>query len=128
MGNLVFRYFLEWLRAELRQEVYTESVKRQRRRVESWKRRRIQQMQHLKESGSPDWVSSGLSSNRSGWISGAAENDGQLSEETKRKIFNTREEGIGIDTGSMLWELAKQQGDEKFYEWLEKHVWTVSSS
>jgi hypothetical protein len=108
----------------MRQEVYTESVQRQRRRAE---RQRNQQIQQTKPSGSPDRVGTALSSNWSGWMSGIAEDDRQPYEERRRKIGKPKDEAVDIDTESTLWELAKQQGDEKFFEWLEKHVWTVSA-
>lgn len=125
MGNLVFRYFLEWLRVEMRQEVYAESFRRQRRRAESWKRQRIQQIQQKRTPEETDGVSSGWTADLPGWISGAAEVDRQQPDDLKRKT-DPKEEVLDIDTESTLWELAKEEGDEKFFEWLEKHIWTVS--
>ncbi|KAG7336879.1 lecithin:cholesterol acyltransferase [Nitzschia inconspicua] len=124
MGNLVFRYFLEWLRVQMRQEVYAESSKRQRRRAESWKRQRIQQMQQKNmqpnikgsEEASNSWASY-----IPGWLSGAPE---EPPRDPYIKTNSQKEENTEIDTESQLWELAKEEGDEKFFEWLEKHIWT----
>jgi hypothetical protein len=125
MGNLVFRYFLEWLRVEMRQEVYTESIKRQRRRAENWKRQRIQQIQQKRTQASVESSEegSGWSSYLPGWIS---EEDSKAPEDLQRKTDSQKDAEIDVDKESQLWELAKQEGDEKFFEWLEKHVWTVS--
>lgn len=84
----------------MRQERYFEIVKRQRRRVESWKRQRIQEFL-------PD---------RS-----------EESEQIQDRVASPQGKRYGAGKESTLWELAKQEGDNKFFDWLETHVWTVSA-
>lgn len=104
--------------------MYTESIKRHRRRAENWKRQRIQQIQQKRTQPSVESAEeeSGWSSYLPGWISGASEEDSKVPEDLQRKTDSQKD----TDKESQLWELAKQEGDEKFFEWLEKHVWTVS--
>lgn len=109
--------------------MYNESIKRQRRRAESWKRQRIQKIQQVRAQISPENAETligGWSSYLHGWISGASEDDQPPSEDFQKKGDIQKEDAIDIDMESQLWELAKQEGDEKFFDWLEKHVWTVS--
>jgi hypothetical protein len=124
MGNLVFRYFLEWLRVEMRQDVFKESLKRQRRRAERWKRQRIKQIQLQRPLTSHTNDGTEVQSGTGGWVSfvhngDVAENNGEQNEAIKANDDPPNEV-----LESQLWELAKYEGDEKFLEWLETHVWT----
>jgi hypothetical protein len=106
MGNLVFQYFLEWLRAEFRQEAFEGFQKR------AAKRERARQ-DRLKKTKTNSASSSYLST-MSGWLYSEpqgteAENDEKPDEK---------------DRTLQLRELAKIEGDALWHEWIEKHIWT----
>lgn len=119
MGNVVFRYFLEWLRQEMREESYQQYVKRAERRVKK------QQQQQPAQSDVD------ASSYLTGWMGGVVSGF----DEWWTAYFSSQEEGSGQSQGGehsdyshnrhpKLWELAKMEGDGNFIEWLEEHVWT----
>jgi len=87
MGNLIFRYFLEWLRVEMREESYARYIRRAERR----KQRRLQQQQQQAFADIAD-------------------------DEDPDEDISMRNE--------KFWELAKHEGDEKWLEWIETHIWT----
>ncbi|GAX26714.1 hypothetical protein FisN_2Hh339 [Fistulifera solaris] len=106
MGNLVFQYFLEWLRAEFRQEAFEGFLKR------AAKRERARQ-DRLKKTKTNSASTSYLST-MSGWLYSEpqatdAENDEKPDEQ---------------DRTLQLRELAKIEGDALWHEWIEKHIWT----
>jgi hypothetical protein len=78
MGNLVFRYFIEWLRVQMREEVFHEYVQRANRRAASLKKQKEQQLalgiasQPSQPQNSDDTTSWTSSSTLSGWMSGIA--------------------------------------------------------
>ena len=102
MGNQIFRYFLIWLRSELRKEAYTRYVKKMERR------QRARQKQNAMEAEVPG-------SYFPGWMNGAISSFDEWfwaeTEEEEQKVEQLR-------------ELAEIEGDNDWYEWIEKHIWT----
>jgi hypothetical protein len=164
MGNLVFRYFIEWLRVQMREEVFNEYLQRANRRAATLKKQKEQQLAHGITSQPPQpllpnsddsksWTSS---STFSGWMSGIAaevdewydwfmteggsQKDKDDSSEKKENLSSAANEGIENNDNNpstvttkndrnavrrnQLWELAKHEGDEKWSQWLETHIWT----
>jgi Lecithin:cholesterol acyltransferase len=119
MGNVVFRYFLEWLRQEMRQESYGQYLKRAERRA---KKQNVQQVQNQpkKAEGDPASV-------LPGWMSGVVTGF----DEWWSAYFSAQESSTGQSDEAnvdgrhpQLWELAKIEGDGNWIEWIEEHIWT----
>jgi hypothetical protein len=115
MGNTVFRYFLEWLRQEMREEVYTKIIKNAERRA------RHKTQQAVVGAGTSDvssrWMLTGVVSGLDDlWNSYF----GQEEEELPQYEAVTGKRG----RHAQLWELAQIEGDENYLEWLENHIWT----
>jgi Lecithin:cholesterol acyltransferase len=102
MGNLIFRYFLNWLRSKLREESFNRL----------WK-------QHKKRKAK----NSARSSSSSAFVS--LDMTGLDDEMTKsmKKAMPTETDEMET-TKNELMELAIEEGDEAWYEWIEQHVWT----
>jgi hypothetical protein len=98
MGNTIFRYFLEWLRQEMREEAFAKYIKQTERRAKARK--------HSQASRDEGWTYSFTSGLDEWWNTYF---DDSSNEDEKRK---------------QLWELAQIEGDENYVEWLEKHIWT----
>lgn len=79
----------------MREESYADYVKRAKRRQQ----RRLQKQQQQQGIATPDPGSVDIA-------------DGEDPDED----FSTRNE--------KFWELAKHEGDEKWLEWIETHIWT----
>lgn len=142
MGNTIFRYFIEWLRVQLREEAYHSYVKRAKRREESLKKRRIkhqrQNQRYSSAESSPksaehdtNWTSSYMP----GWVTGivadvSAEVDEwygwfkDKNDKTKTTTDASNEILENQYRNSKFRELAKLEGDEKWIEWLQTHIWT----
>jgi hypothetical protein len=99
MGNTIFRYFLEWLRQEMREEAYAKYIKQTERRAKARKQ----------TQASTDDVS--------GWTTPFA----GLDEWWNTHLADSQNED---EKRKQLWELAQIEGDENYVEWLEKHIWT----
>jgi hypothetical protein len=67
MGNVVFRYFLEWLRLEMRKETLAELM-------EGWERRKKSQSQKKRQKQDASGSSTGTNNEgfRPGWVSGSS--------------------------------------------------------
>lgn len=95
MGNVIFRYFLEWLRNELQEEAYDRYIRKVKRRAKA------------KAHGAsattvlPSWM----------------KNVG----ETEEDILKAIDEGHRHEK---LWELGQMEGENNWYEWIETHIWT----
>lgn len=182
MGNLVFRYFLDWLRVEMREEAYQEYRTRARRREERRKkaeikklddeqinqeeRRQQQQMDYqdsqphldspsLESTESPSEELDSPSSLLPGWVAAVPGFDNLLGWfasqllQADSKIHDSEMDGLDQDTSkrtsheekqvegndnlsydddeardAQFRELAIEEGDAKWLEWLEKHIWT----
>jgi len=103
MGNLIFRYFLQWLRAELREEAHERLVKQAERKMRAVK------LDSATETNPflPGWMQGVLPSFDEWWPT-----DDPTSTKTNSAY------------GERLWKHAKIEGDTLWYEWIEKHIWT----
>jgi len=162
MGNVIFRYFLEWLKVEMREEAYRGYVKRSKRKAQNLKKQKQQHKQYQQQqqqnrqysSSSPqkndvEDASSWTSSYMSGWVAGIVANvsaevdewydwltdeDGQPTKikgnPDKSASSGTKSSNINNDDDddeyrqTQFWEVAKIEGDEKWIEWLQTHIWT----
>ena len=126
MGNVVFRYFLEWLRQEMRDESYQQYLKRAERRAKQLNIQHEQQSAQTDGGETPNTV-------LSGWMSGVVSGF----DEWWSAYFSAQAEGgesTSHDDSSdrdhskhpQLWELAKIEGDGNWIDWLEKHIWTYA--
>ena len=120
MGNVVFRYFLEWLRQEMREESYQQYLKRAERRA---KKATLDQQQStqgdatLGSYGFPGWMNGVVSGFDDWWNAYFASQATNPSEEEGQR-------GSHHQRHPQLWELAKLEGDGNWIDWLEQHVWT----
>jgi len=114
MGNSIFRYFLEWLRTELRQEAYDRYVKQAARRAKFEQRAAAVEEGIQSSSFLPGWM------NAEWWPKWAEENLNKNGNQHHQ--FDSHEEGT--DRNAKLWELAQMEGDDHWYEWIETHIWT----
>ena len=106
MGNVVFRYFLEWLRLELRQEVLDELVETRDRKREGG-------------GGTPShkgWLGGLLDGaqdgTRGGTGDGAGDGDG-----------NGHGDGDERELAHIL-ELSRIKGNQLWLKWIDDHIWT----
>lgn len=114
MGNLVFRYFLEWMREQLKEEAYTRYIKQAQRRAKALQKAAV-------VSSKPHPLVEGWASLLPGWMSGTAAGvDDWLSKMTESDPDND----ILPEKHEKLWQLAQMEGDDMFYEWTEKHIWS----
>jgi hypothetical protein len=132
MGNLVFRYFIEWLRVQMREEAYKDYVERARRRAKSLKKaeavaQKQQQHQQHQQQQKPQADTDSDSSTSSylpGWMTGVVSGF----DEWYEWLTEESEEGEDDDDEAIrhaqLWELAVDEGDTKWLEWVETHIWT----
>ena len=172
MGNLVFRYFLNWLRVQMREEAYQDYISRARRREKRRKmaedlRKRQEQLilertlrqranakqfheqnreeptgdesfdvadESGEESIMPGWMSAVIPGlhDAIAWV-GSLGNEEEKTEihgaPTTEEILRDESEEVTGSHYSMaqdaqLRELAKEEGDAKWVEWLETHIWT----
>lgn len=123
MGNVVFRYFLEWLRQEMREESYQQYLKRAERRVKKLSLQQQQQQQTATIDANT------INSVLPGWMSGVVSGF----DDWWNSYFESQSEqpadGESISDSShsrhpQLWELAKLEGDGNWIDWLEEHIWT----
>ena len=118
MGNIVFRYFLEWLRMSLREEAYTRYIKQADRRAKAMQKAAAHASSSattvVDETGSP---SSFLPGWMGGLISGFDEWWSTQASQGKTDLWS-------LPKHSQLWELAQLEGDDSWIEWIETHIWT----
>ena len=101
MGNLIFRYFLLWLRKQMRQEAYDALVEQTNRRIEV-----VKQRGEAKTSSVPGWLGS-----RMAIIDEFIANlKGEVQED---KNFLEK-----------LGQMARDEGDVNWRLWIDKHIWT----
>ena len=101
MGNSIFRYFLEWLRQEMREEAYAKYMKQAERRAKA----RMHHQAATEEGYLPGWMAGPIAGLDEWW----------------NHYFSKDDEG---EKHEQLWELAQIEGDEAYIEWLEAHIWT----
>lgn len=97
MGNTIFRYFLDWLRVELREEVYERYARTAERRQKS------------------DTEATTVKNSRHGWV------DPTNKKAVPKNVVNSTIDG---SRNEQLWELAMIEGDANWHEWIEQHIWT----
>lgn len=164
---MIFRYFIEWLKIELREEAFQGYVKRAKRKAQTLKKQQHQHQQYQQQqqkqkqnnpskqdkkldkndpswTGSlPGWVTSTLadvSAEVDEWYDWLTDEEKDSRAAQRAKLDENKSNGYtgsnsdnnddddGIDyRQTQLWELAKIEGDEKWIEWLQTHIWTVSS-
>lgn len=151
MGNVVFRYFLEWLRQEMREESYQQYLKRAERKARKLIQQSEQQSSQTDSDSNtnananvlPGWTISqsdgdanananaNANPNNAGWTSGVLSGF----DEWWSTHFSAKSNKLGSNSDDnvsdgfsrkhpQLWELAKIEGDGDWFEWLEKHIWT----
>ena len=185
---MIFRYFIEWLRVELREEAFQGYVKRAKRKAQSLKKQQQQHQQYQQQqqqkqknkqmhpsqqqqqqqqkqqlpkddstwtsSYMPGWMTSRLAdvsaevdewydwltdeekagrptqkgeSENSAASGSTGTNSNSNSNDNSNSNGNSNDDDDNIDyRQTQFWELAKLEGDEKWVEWLETHIWTVS--
>jgi hypothetical protein len=115
MGNNVFRYFLEWLRVQMREEAYERYVQQTEVNQAAagqgpfWRNRALYRFRRLVSN--PD--------------NAADMGEEKVFDEMTRLLVNEEEtENDGQRKFPRLYELAKVEGDTEWIHWLGKHVWT----
>jgi hypothetical protein len=126
MGNSVFRYFLVWLRHEMRDEAF-------QRISTSAERRAKRNMQHHQQQQFQTAASG--QQQQQGWMSGVANGFDELwnsyfpwqEGEADSSSSSSNHEYDSADTSAktrQFWELAKLEADQEYMEWIEAHIWT----
>ena len=145
MGNSVFRYFLEWLRVEMRKEAYRKILQRAKKRAEAIRLRQQsagddhhvpQQGQHHEPSSATtaDAYATYASTYLPGWMNGVISGFDHwydwLTADPPSGLQGETESTDGFEPQNerhrhaQLWEIAVNEGDRKWLEWLEAHIWT----
>lgn len=137
MGNIILRYFLEWLRHDMRVEAFNRYKKAATRRT------------HFPTSG---WMSGSSSSQpendeietikKKESATGKVKDVANFLKNGFDDIMKTFTDNDNVDKDNLsdeklaeleervekrersLWELAKIEGDTAYLEWLDKHIWT----
>ena len=131
MGNLILRYFLEWLRTQLRQEAYELSVRRAKRRLQ--KQQRQQQLQRATTSGGGSVEEEHVGAAATelpGWMTGILAELDEEDEEMMQETSSTPPSSMSVNSRldptkrAQLRELAQMEGDDNWIEWIETHIWT----
>ena len=131
MGNSVFRYFLKWLRVQMREETYMRYVKQAEQSSST---------QTAASGGAAFWRRGALSKrfiniNKPGEAEDISEdNDDNIPEAIHDEDFNsaTKQENQENNEDKrpngrkfpQLYEIAKVEGDKQWLEWLGNHIWT----
>lgn len=133
MGNLVFRYFLMWLRQEMRDEAYQRIVTKAERRARRQKHQQelgLAQQKHQEKQ-----QELGNTPSQQGWLSGVSSGFDDLwktyivgeesdSDATSQNREPPTSESDSTQQDWQFWELAKHEGDETYLKWTETHIWT----
>lgn len=136
MGNSVFRYFLEWLRVQMREEAYeryvqqasvaaaTAATQAATNRGPFWRRRALyRRLVHgpvdLEDSPSGDAQDEHVL-HEAEHATGPDDDDSASSE--GQEEFDA--DGKTSRKYPQLYELAKIEGDAEWIDWLGKHIWT----
>ena len=134
MGNSVFRYFLKWLRVQMRKEAYKRCVQQAEQSSTT----------QTGASGGAFWRRGALSNrfiniNKPGEVEDKSEdNDDNTPEAIHDEDVNSatkQENGQNIHDNNedkrpngrkfpQLYEIAKVEGDKEWLEWLQAHIWT----
>ena len=126
MGNAIFRYFLDWLHAQLQSETHQKLLRQ-------YQKRRQQQVQN---KVTPSKTTPSSTGGYAGWAarkvdeflnqrnpdaSKSARQDFGASCEESEQFLEVEKEEKQLE---QLWELAQLEGTLKYHDWLERHVWT----
>ena len=105
MGNLIFRYFLLWLRNQLRKEAYESLVEQVVRRAEIVKQRTVKTNDVAPQSFT-GWLGARLAvlDELIIGVKGQVEDDKRLQDKLR--------------------EMAKDEGDRNWRRWIDHHIWT----
>jgi hypothetical protein len=116
MGNTVFRYFLAWLRAQLRKEALQQFKKQASRRQKNANQRQTSPQSTDVESSSllPGWIQGVVAGLDDWWPSG------QTTTGTGGSVGHDEKD----EFAAKLLQLAQVEGDANWYEWIETHIWT----
>lgn len=118
MGNSIFRYFLSWIRKELKDEAYQRYVRQAKQRG------RAAAKQHSPmTSSSSESLETGTSEAAAKELS---KNPAWPLQSTNRvvtydDVLDSHARGVKQST---FWELAEMEGDANWYDWVETHIWT----
>jgi Lecithin:cholesterol acyltransferase len=152
MGNTVFRYFLVWLRTELREEAYRRLIKQFERRAKASKHQ-YQQQHQTQHSATNTATTTTTTATKSTtpMATRAATLATIMSEQQQQPQVDDAPGGVsqflpGWMTSAFpsledwwtwattsesdhvrpvkLWELARHEGDAEWIEWIENHIWT----
>jgi hypothetical protein len=114
MGNLIFRYFLEWMREQLKEEAYSRYIRQAKRRAKALKKA-------AESTKKPQFATEGASSFLPGWMDGVVLGfDKWWSSVTHSETHDA----LPTERHEKLWELAQMEGDDLYFEWIEKHIWS----
>lgn len=105
MGNLIFRYFLLWLRNQLRKEAYESLAEQASRRAELMRQRVVKNDE-------------GSTQSFSGWIGSRM---ALLDELISKTVGRVEDDTMFQDN---LREIAKDEGDRNWRKWIDRHIWT----
>lgn len=143
MGNSVFRYFLEWLRAQMREEAYERYVQQAThaaatRGTESaggrgpfWRGRALYRGL-INPGGAAIMIGDDDDSNSSedadldelAWLLEPHDDSEQSTAKQKKEEEIKYENDERSRKYPKLYELAKAEGDTEWIDWLGKHIWT----
>jgi hypothetical protein len=125
MGNLIFRYFLEWLRVEMQEEAYRDYVKRAKKRAQTI----MEKKAGAKETWAADSYKAFAASYLPVWMNGVVSSFDELYEwitsDYEEDLYNVGNGDYSEGKRhTQLWELAVSDGDASYIEWVETHIWT----
>jgi len=140
MGNVIFRYFLEWLRLEMRKEVLKELMERWERRKERERRQAAVQKQQDTFAGGGVRSDDHQQQKTPGWLGGVftgidglmktyfedylpSSPDGDGSDDHQEKSQEDEESVDAVQIAQIV-ELSKIEGDQKWLNWLNDHIYT----
>lgn len=153
MGNIVFRYFLEWLKNEMHEEAYQRLVKQAERREMAMKLQ--QSKEKVSNSPSVGWINTqtvvdtaeaaveysvadqmyklansfveSIDDMWNSYVNGLEKDDISSKEDERsddESDDTTSDSSKGKRKHPKLWELAQVEGDDEWLEWIDNHIWT----
>jgi hypothetical protein len=145
MGNSVFRYFLLWMKQQMRNEAYQRITSLSKRRAQRQKQKMQQQQQQQQQQYSSSSKPQDVIINQGGWLSSVTtsfddlwtsyfgdrgdtatnqESFSSASEPQESSHTKTTNSPTSPSHKSQIWELAMHEGDEAYLKWMEAHIWT----
>jgi hypothetical protein len=111
MGNIIFRYFIQWMRSQLRDEAYQRYIKQAERRRKALKK----QADAAESAHNVETHASSTSAFLPGWMSGVVSDF----DEWWSSTASVETESDSLGKHGQLWELAQVEGDDNWIEWIE---------